>query len=344
MNGKNTRIFYLLVWTLLTGSLVAWAESGDEQPDLEGRTARMTEIESALDTQDYVEAERLMHRFREVYPASSGVRSWPNGNEVVYLYDVTYRVASHYLLRGQLEKALAVYEDELRSLSPQIPHYSYYFVGLRVPLLLELNPSTTGELRGELKRYRAEFERRASEVEHPGRKNLYEGLASRMASATRHLDLIGKKAPDFRFTRAYNAKLPLTLESLRGKVVLIDFWATWCAPCMAAWPDLRRLYQEKGHRGLEILGVTSLQGSFGGEKGISPEREIELTEQFIDEHQVSWPILFSDRPVNDPEYAATTLPSYAVIDRQGRIVRILVGDFEGLGERIIDRLLDSEDG
>ncbi len=123
---------------------------------------------------------------------------------------------------------------------------------------------------------------------------------------------------------------------------MIDFWATWCAPCMAAWPDLKELYDANRERGLEILGVTSLIGSFGAEKGLSPEREIELTEALVRDHAVIWPILFSDRAVNDPEYAATTLPLDALIDRQGRVDRIVPGTFKGLGEIVLRRLLEQE--
>ena len=68
-----------------------------------------------------------------------------------------------------------------------------------------------------------------------------------------------------------------------------------------------------------------------------------MTLEFIRKHEMSWPVLFSDRSVNDPEYAATTLPSYVIIDRSGRIERILVGEFGTLSEAVIERLLsDSE--
>lgn len=177
-------------------------------------------------------------------------------------------------------------------------------------------------------------------VEHPGRQNLFNGLASRMSSAAAHLDLIGKPAPDFEFVRAYNVDLPVRLEDYRGKVVVIDFWATWCPPCMAAWPGLKALYSDLHDDGLEILGVTSIVESPGPSKGYDAEGDPRRTERLIETYAIPWPVLYSNRPVNDPRYAATTLPSYAIIDRDGTVAQIVVGTFEGLGEHAVRRLLN----
>jgi len=108
---------------------------------------------------------------------------------------------------------------------------------------------------------------------------------------------------------------------------------------MEAWPGLATFYERWRDQGLEILSVTSLQGGVGAEKGLTPEREIELTIEFVKRHQVSWPVLFSARSVNDHEYGATTLPSYVILDRDGRVASVLVGHFGALGEAIIERLV-----
>jgi len=65
---------------------------------------------------------------------------------------------------------------------------------------------------------------------------------------------IGKPAPNF-VTRTLDGK-PLSLKSLRGHVVLVDFWATWCGPCRMATPALVDLYKEYHRRGLEIVALS----------------------------------------------------------------------------------------
>jgi thiol-disulfide isomerase/thioredoxin len=333
---KGLKQLTLATAVVILPSVAAIAQ---QEPDLQGRTALLEQIESAVESGSRDSAETLLAEFRRRYPASSRVRGWDNGNEVVYLYDPVYQLAESYAEEGDFAKALQVYEDEIAGLAIEVPHYSWRFVGLAIPYQLETGAKTSDEIRSRVQESRARFAAMREEVAHPGRKDLFDGLVSRMDSALHHLDLLRAKAPGFTFTQAFNADTSLSLDSLRGKVVLIDFWATWCAPCMAAWPDLAALHDRWADRGFEMLSITSLQGSVGAEKGLTPEREVELTREFIERHGVTWPVLFSERSVNDPEYGATTLPSYVIINRDGNVESVLVGQLGALGEAIIERLL-----
>lgn len=324
---------------LLLAALVVSPALPEETDDLAGRTELMSAIESALEAGALDEAESAMADFRRRYPTSSRVKGWDNGNEVVYLYAAASRLAEEYAARHDFDKVLQIYEDEIAGLANEVPHYSWRFVALSIPFYLETGGRTLEQLRQNTDEYRLQFLEMREEVEHPGRKDLFDGLAARMEAASRHLDLIGEVAPEFKFIRAFNADTGTTLASLRGKVVLLDFWATWCAPCMAAWPSLAALHERWKERGFEILSVTSLQGSVGAEKGLTPERELEVTASFIQEHAVTWPVLFSDRSVNDPEYGAATLPSYVLINRTGEVDRVFVGELGSLGNAAIQRLM-----
>ena len=66
---------------------------------------------------------------------------------------------------------------------------------------------------------------------------------------------IGDRAPDFVSTQLNGS--PIRLSDYRGNVVLLDFWATWCAPCIAELPNVTRVYEKYQDRGLEVLGSVS---------------------------------------------------------------------------------------
>jgi len=146
-----------------------------------------------------------------------------------------------------------------------------------------------------------------------------------MQSGLARIKITNAEAPDFTFTHFFNTD-PVDLKGLRGQVVMIDFWATWCGPCIGTFPELREIHAEYKDKGLYVLGVTGFQGSMSNHgkdrvTELSEEEELALMPEFIKHQNVTWPLAFSDRNCYDIEYGITGIPTSVIIDKQG-IVRL----------------------
>ncbi len=115
------------------------------------------------------------------------------------------------------------------------------------------------------------------------------------------------EAPDFNLTATDGSQVKLS--DLRGKVVLVNFWATWCPPCKAEMPDLNALQQEYGRaHDLVVLGINAGDDSQAAVKA------------FAQQYQLSFPLLLDpDDRVSDAQYAVRALPTSLIIDRTGKI-------------------------
>ena len=124
----------------------------------------------------------------------------------------------------------------------------------------------------------------------------------------------GSPAPEF---RARNLQGGTTdLGALRGKVVLLNFWATWCPPCVEEMPSLERLHRTLGPEGLVVLGV-------------SADDSDDDVRAFLPKVDVTFPILRDPGGrVASSVYRATGFPETFLIDREGRIVKIFIGPAE----------------
>jgi len=123
-------------------------------------------------------------------------------------------------------------------------------------------------------------------------------------------------APDFQLQKLGGGTVQLS--ALRGKVVLVDFWATWCGPCRASIPHLNSLYAAHQKGGLEILGV-SLDRARGDQ---SPRT---LVESFAENVQMDYPVLMGDQATAESFGGIRAIPTAFLIDREGRIRNRYVG-------------------
>lgn len=136
--------------------------------------------------------------------------------------------------------------------------------------------------------------------------------------------LSGQKAPDFTL-KDINGN-SISLSSFKGKVVLLNFWATWCPPCRAEIPSMNKLYQKLKNRGFVILAV-------------STDRAVVDVKDFLKTIPVNFPVVVDyNLTVSRSLYKVFMLPTTFLIDRKGVIVEKYFGDQDWTGPEIIKEI------
>ena len=136
-------------------------------------------------------------------------------------------------------------------------------------------------------------------------------LKGKAAGFLNRMDIVGQPM-SLKFTSVQGK--PVDITQMKGKVVLIDFWATWCGPCLAAMPNVKKTYAELNSKGFEIIGI-----SFDDNRG--------RLVNYIQKEAMPWPQYFDGLRWNNRygrEFGITGIPSMWLVDKKG-IVRDLKG-------------------
>lgn len=148
----------------------------------------------------------------------------------------------------------------------------------------------------------------------------------RMDGAAIRGELVDHPVPEMTITWSSDESLA-TFEDLQGQVVLVDFWATWCGPCIASFPKLRELLDYYEGKPVTILGVTSLQGAVYGlpdqdgpvDCEDDPQKEHGLMPAVMETHNMTWPVVFTEQDVFNPDFNVSGIPHLAVVDATGTV-------------------------
>ena len=145
------------------------------------------------------------------------------------------------------------------------------------------------------------------------------GVAARAADPAAQLELVrpdrAQPAKPFEVPTPDGARL--ALADFRGRVVLLNFWATWCGPCKEEMPAMERLYQKFREQGLVVVAVSN--DSEGSTRSVA---------RFVKESGLTFPVGLDPRLRVASLYGVRVLPVSLIIDRKGRITHIALGPRE----------------
>jgi thiol-disulfide isomerase/thioredoxin len=129
--------------------------------------------------------------------------------------------------------------------------------------------------------------------------------------------LIGQEAPEIS-VKEWIIGGPTTLAGLRGRVVLLEFWATWCKPCQEMFPKLQKLYEKEAGRGLEIIALTRHYLAYRGTVEAMSD-EVQLMRRMVTENAVTFPVGVAEDERLQGIYGANGLPTVVLIDRRSLV-------------------------
>jgi thiol-disulfide isomerase/thioredoxin len=125
------------------------------------------------------------------------------------------------------------------------------------------------------------------------------------------MDLVGTVAPTWKDVESVSGTFPPSISTLRGHVILLDFWATWCGPCRVVVPKLGALQARYGAQGLDVLGVST-----------EDAQDVAVFAQHMD---VRYAIAVDKHAQTTRSYGVVSLPTLVVIDKRGIVRDVAVG-------------------
>ncbi|HWB08532.1 MAG TPA: TlpA disulfide reductase family protein [Pirellulales bacterium] len=162
-----------------------------------------------------------------------------------------------------------------------------------------------------------DFAERFSKSDNPALRE----AASQFEGSARKLSLVGEPMP---ITGKLVGGGQFDIAQYAGKVVLVDFWATWCGPCVAELPNVKDTYEKYHGRGFEVVGI-------------SLDNDADTLTKFIEEEKLPWPIIFEEGHPQAKQYGVTAIPMAVLINQDGKVVTLNARG-EKLGELVAELL------
>lgn len=141
---------------------------------------------------------------------------------------------------------------------------------------------------------------------------------------------VGQPAPEFTLPLVGGGEV--RLSDLRGKVVMINFWATWCPPCKAEMPSMERLYARFKKSGFEILAVNAEVDG------------LEILPEFLQKHGHTFPVPVDTDGEVQVNYGVFRFPESFIVDKNGRIVEHIIGARDWSDRQTVERIAELTKG
>jgi thiol-disulfide isomerase/thioredoxin len=132
-------------------------------------------------------------------------------------------------------------------------------------------------------------------------------------------------APDFTLSTLDEQKI--TLSNLKGKVILLDFWATWCGPCRESIPHLIQVYKTYRENGFEMIGISLDKG------------DATVVRNFVKSMDIPYPIVMATEEVTR-NYRVTSIPTTFFIDKEGKIRERITGFNSTIAQQMNSKIAD----
>lgn len=245
---------------------------------------------------------------------------------------------------------------ELQAAVRQAPNDAEALSNYREKLTMQLSeaaysaPAEAAQTLAEARDFLAEIKQKAgaeAQEAYAQTDQVLDQLSTAIESNLARDALIGKDAAPLAVEAWVNGS-PLTEADLKGKVVLLDFWAVWCGPCIATFPHLIEWDEQYGDKGLVIIGLTNYYQFDWNEDAqrampspdTSPEQERAMLEKFAAHHGLTHRFALQNGDSMSEYYQVSGIPQAVVIDQEGKVRLVRVGSGEANAKAIGDLLAE----
>lgn len=233
------------------------------------------------------------------------------------VYDNAMILFDSYRVTNEIAKAEGTLED-LRKTAGSLGNSIFFFYAADKLITYRIE---TGRKPLALETFFSMLVAAAQELPLEGQRT---DAINRLKRREKHYKLLGEAAPDFVAVDKWFPGSPVTMADLKGRVVLLDFWATWCAPCFEAFPHLIEWHQDLGEKGFVILAFTRYYGRSDAGP-VNEPNELAFLQRFKEKQKLPYDFVVGKDQSTQVLYGATALPTAVLIDRKGVIRYIEAG-------------------